>query len=94
MFTAAIQILEEAGLLAEKANLFFYDKDMNLIDRLGDVKVPCLTLDIQTFRQTFESGWKRDVYLMFIDGLGFPNWPTRRRQQHTLYLDNCALSCS
>ena len=34
-----IQVLEEAGLLAKDASIFFYDKNMNLIENLGDKQV-------------------------------------------------------
>lgn len=39
-----LQVLEEAGLLSKTAGLFFYDKDMNRIDRLGNNQVPCLAV--------------------------------------------------
>ena len=36
-----MQVLEEAGLLERSVGLFFYDKDMKLIDNLGTRKVSC-----------------------------------------------------
>ena len=44
----ALQVLEEAGLLSKTIGLFFYDKDMNLIDRLGNNQVSCIVVRAST----------------------------------------------
>ena len=39
MFFSMLQVLEEAYLLSPRAGLFFYDKDLKLVDTLGSPEV-------------------------------------------------------
>ena len=50
-----IQVLEEAGLLAKDASVFFYDKNMNLIENMGNKQVRCGAVPPRWWFTTVES---------------------------------------